>query len=123
MIVERTQEEVLKDKAIVLAFLGRIHNANKGRIGDRLKLQKLCFILTYRLFQKRYKGLNNGFQHYGVPIRHRHGNKIEYVAPNGKQMFYTYGHGQSYDRDKIYAWLVKQCPMLAPNDAVNKFKD
>ena len=64
MRFEKTREEALKDKALVLALLARVHNANGGEIGDRLKIQKLCFLLTYELFGRRIKALNYTFFTY-----------------------------------------------------------
>ncbi len=57
---ERTREERLKDKAVVLALCARTQLAI-GSIGDRLKIQKLCFLVGYPLFEKRVKGLNYTF--------------------------------------------------------------
>jgi len=64
MRCERTREEVLKDKALLLAYLSRIHDTNSGRIGNRLKMQKLTFLLCYRLFARRLKGLDYVFFTY-----------------------------------------------------------
>ena len=60
---ERTREERLKDKAVVLALCARTQLAI-GSIGDRLKIQKLCFLVGYPLFEKRVKGLNYTFFTY-----------------------------------------------------------
>lgn len=63
MKFERTGEEILKDKALTLAFWARIQETNSV-IGDRLKMQKLVFFLCYKLFTNRYKGLNYTFFTY-----------------------------------------------------------
>ena len=57
MRYERTREETLKDKALLLVLLAKAHSA-AGQIGDRLKMQKLSFLLCYPLFQRRMKALN-----------------------------------------------------------------
>ena len=61
----RTSEEALTDKAVLLALLARISNhGNSVSLGDRLKIQKLTFLLCYRLFQQRIKALNYTFFTY-----------------------------------------------------------
>lgn len=63
MRLERTREEVLKDKALLLVLFARIHTLT-GSIGDRLKMQKLSFLVCYPLFTSRIKGLNLTFFTY-----------------------------------------------------------
>ena len=58
MKFDKTREESLADKALLLALLSKVQSKNRGRIGDRLKMQKLSFLLCYRLFERRLKGLN-----------------------------------------------------------------
>lgn len=69
MRAERTTQEVLSDKAFTLALLAKCsaHNGDVGHsavFGDRLKLQKLCFLTEYPLFRGRAKGLNYTFFTY-----------------------------------------------------------
>lgn len=62
---ERTKEEILKDKAFTLALLAKVQQANHSDIiGGRLKIQKLAFLVGYKLFQGRLKGLNYTFFTY-----------------------------------------------------------
>jgi uncharacterized protein YwgA len=64
MRLERTREEALKDKALLLAFLSKVQTEAGGMIGDRLKMQKLVFLACYEMFSRRIKGLNLVFFTY-----------------------------------------------------------
>ena len=62
---ERPVDEILSDELVTLAFLSEVQEANGGEfIGDRLKLQKTNFLLTYEYFRDRWKGLNYSFFRY-----------------------------------------------------------
>ena len=63
MRFERTREETIKDKALLLVLFAKVHLL-QSRVGDRLKMQKLAFLLNYPLFQGRIKGLNLTFFTY-----------------------------------------------------------
>lgn len=63
MRLERTREEVLKDKALLLVLFAKVQST-AGALGDRLKMQKLSFLVCYSLFERRIKGLNLTFFTY-----------------------------------------------------------
>lgn len=67
---------------------------------------------------RRFKSLNQGFKHYGLPTRYRQGSNVELNAPNGKQLFFNYN--KDYSKDKIWAWFVQNCPQVDPS-SINKF--
>lgn len=64
MKLERDRQESVSDKAFLLAFLTKVSQHNGSSLGDRLKIQKLTFLLCYMLFQRRYKALNYTFFTY-----------------------------------------------------------
>jgi len=67
---ERTPEEIIIDKALVLALLDRVvHYSASDVAGDRIKCMKLPFIIEYPMFERRIKGLNlTYFQYEYGPI-------------------------------------------------------
>lgn len=67
--------------------------------------RKLC-----KAIQRRYGSLNEGFKHYGLPVRYRNGSTVELVAPDKEQLFFNYN--KFYSKDNIYNWLTKHCSKL-----------
>ncbi len=66
--MERTRVEILSDTAVTLAFFSEVELYNTTpKIGDRLKMQKLCFLLTHEFLKNSWKGLNYTF------FRYKHG--------------------------------------------------
>lgn len=59
---QRTREEELHDAGLTLALLELV--APESPAGDRLKVAKLLFLATHRLFSDRVKALNFGFYRY-----------------------------------------------------------
>lgn len=86
--------------------------SRSNKKGDGASISKVLF--------RRYGSVNNGFQHYGLPVRYRKGTSVELNAPNKKQLFFNYN--KNYIPEQVWAWMVKQCPMLEP-EAINMFAD
>ena len=62
---ERTHEERLIDSALLLSMLGRVmQTPDDVWVGDRLKVMKLAFLATYRMFRQQQKGFNFSFFRY-----------------------------------------------------------
>jgi len=55
----RTFEEILTDEILFLALADRTDEL--GYIGDRIKVQKMTFLSTYRMFAQKAKGFNFTF--------------------------------------------------------------
>lgn len=61
---QRTFEEFFIDEALTLSLLAE-HEAQVGAVRmDRLRLQKLVFLVTYAWFDQRWKGFNYSFFRY-----------------------------------------------------------
>lgn len=64
----RTTDEVLTDEALTLCLLAEVEQVARPVVPvDRTRLQTLCFLVGYRWFSSRRKGLNYAF------FRYRHG--------------------------------------------------
>lgn len=61
---ERTPEETLIDKALVLVQLDRFAHYEGDIIGDKIKCMKLPFIVEYPLFEQRLKAFNFTYFRY-----------------------------------------------------------
>lgn len=59
----RSTTEVMIDEALTLSLLAEIERA-QGPPTDRLRLQKLVFLVTYAWFEKRWKGFNYPYFRY-----------------------------------------------------------
>lgn len=59
----RTTDEVFSDELVTLLLLAELQRAGAGEV-DRLRLQKLCFLLAHKWFVERRKGLNYRFFRY-----------------------------------------------------------
>ena len=62
----RSRADVLTDEGVTLALCSEVQRVNNGTGlgGDRLKLQKLCFLLTYEFFGNLWRGLNYTYYRY-----------------------------------------------------------
>jgi hypothetical protein len=59
---QRTPEEKLVDSALLLALLGQVEvTPDCPYVGERLKVMKLAFLATHRMFEARDKGFNFTF--------------------------------------------------------------
>lgn len=63
MLRHRDTDEVLSDELITLSLLREVERQHPLAV-DRLRLQKLCFLLTNEWFGQRRKGLNYRFFRY-----------------------------------------------------------
>lgn len=55
---ERTPDEMIIDKALILAQLDRIAHYKDDVVGDRIKCMKLPFVVEYPMFERRIKAFN-----------------------------------------------------------------
>lgn len=88
-MVERTRVDVLADEAVTLAFFSEVQRVNKGsEVGDRLKLQKLCFLLTHEFFEKLWRGLNYTYFRYrrGPFTKDLYQTEMDFVDSNLMQV-------------------------------------
>ena len=63
MVRPRTTDEVFSDELVTLLLLRESERMGAPSV-DRLRLQKLCFLLEYQWFANRRKGLNYHFYRY-----------------------------------------------------------
>ena len=62
---ERTNQERLSDNAILLTLCWKSQkHTGADCVGDRLKVMKLAFIATYKLYWDEVKAINLGFHRY-----------------------------------------------------------
>ncbi|CAN5520261.1 hypothetical protein BH23CHL2_BH23CHL2_05930 [soil metagenome] len=59
----RTTYESVVDEALTLSVLAELEDKSSKEI-DRLRLQKIIFLIAYRWFEKRWKGFNYPFFRY-----------------------------------------------------------
>lgn len=55
---ERTLDEMIIDKALILAQLDRVAHYKDDIVGDRIKCMKLPFVIEYPMFERRIKAFN-----------------------------------------------------------------
>ena len=55
---ERTPDEIIIDKALILAQLDSIAHHKDNVVGDRIKCMKLPFLVEYPMFERRIKAFN-----------------------------------------------------------------
>ena len=71
-----------------------------------------------KALHRRYGSTNDGFKHYGLPVRYKSGTNVELLAQNGKQLFFNYNK-KSYSREEIYHWMIRNSSVL--QGTVNAF--
>jgi len=85
----------------LIEYINRFHripHSTGGKRGFRVNLYK-----------DRFGSMNNALAHYGLPTRHRTGNKTQYIFPD-KQYYFVDNTGRGYET--LYQVMLKKCPIL-----------
>lgn len=61
---ERTPEEAILDKALILSLLDRVAHYKDDNVGDKIKCMKLPFLVEYPMFERKLKGFNMTYFRY-----------------------------------------------------------